>query len=302
MNAPRQIIADAWHITQTENGLWRWGFFSSFLETLLSAKLILTQIYFWYFTLQGVEAGYWDIEIWLYENVHPVLFWSLMVALGILLLMEFFLPHLCRGAIIGLAAKAYQKEETRGGLVLGMVNFFAMFTLHEIFILSGIATLISVASFVLRYIEAPLSYTIVGGAILFFVISNTLKFIASFAEEAVVVRKESIFQSVGTSIKLIFSNVSHIVFLLILLVVIMMRTVINALTLLLIPLLMIGIVVFLSSFLSIELSIVFAGIIGLGLVFGASYFFAYLSIFTQTVWTITYMELSKKKAVDVIVE
>ena len=36
------------------------------------------------------------------------------------------------------------------------------------------------------------------------------------------------------------------------------------------------------------------------MIFGASYFFAYLHVFKQTVWTLTYIELSSRKEQDII--
>jgi len=77
---------------------------------------------------------------------------------------------------------------------------------------------------------------------------------------------------------------------------------VNVLMLLLLPAIVVGFGCLLSLFLSQILSITIAAVAGVGLIFGASYLSAYLEVFRQTVWTITYLELSALKELDVIEE
>lgn len=296
---PREIIAEAWKITTEKKALRRWGFTSAFFETLLNVKLLIYQTYFAYEQLyKGGQAGFFDVEIWLYRMVDPAVFWTIAVLFCLLVVVEFFMPHLCLGAIIGLSAKAYRKEELKGGLVLGLYNFFSIFTLHEIPILSKFTTLITVLSLMIRYIDGNVKYSAMIAAILLFCFSNIVKFFLSFAEEDVVIRKANVFEAMGRSFKLIVSHLGHIMFLLILLFVISLRIVLNALTILIIPGIVVGLGVVLTTFLSHSISYSIAGIVGFALVIVASYFFAYLHVFRQAVWTLTYLELRAKKDLD----
>lgn len=297
---PREIIARAWAITTQEKVLRRWGFVSSFLETLLNVKLLGYQVYFAWALYAGKEVGLLDDFEWLFANVP--LPWAIGITVGFLLLLaaEFVVPHLCEGAVIGLAAKAVRGEKPRGGLVLAFHNFLPLIAVHEIFILSGWATVVSAISMMLRYIDGTVKYAGIIGVILIFCLSNILKLCAGFAEEAVVIRKKGIGAGIAESYKLLLSHTTQIMFILLLLFVISLRIVVNAVVLLLIPLVVLGIALALTTFLSAFVSWLIAGIIAVLLILAASYFFAYLHVFKQTVWTITYLELIAQPELDVI--
>lgn len=298
---PREIIAEAWAITTKEIAIRRWAFTSSFFETLLDVKLLVYQLYFAYEYVYGEgHAGFFDIEIALYHAMPFSVFLASMIFFVLLIVVELFLPHLCTGAIIGLAAKSYRKEPVKGGLVLGLYNFFAVFGIHEFLVLAGLSTVITLSSLILRYISDPLSYWSIGVLAFFFVISNILRFFFSFANQATILQKISIFDAMGKSFKLIVSHLSHVMFLLLLLFVITIRIILNIAMVILIPGMILGIGYSLALVISTTISYTIAGIVGVGLVIAASYFFAYLHAFKHTVWTITYLELIKQKDLDEI--
>lgn len=298
---PREIIAAAWAITTKEASLRRWAFTSSLLETLLSLKLIGYQFYFAYeHFFHGGTAGFFDIEVAIYRALP---FWASSVILGgfvLMVVIEFFMPHLCLGAMIGLAAKSYRKEPVRGGLVLGLYNFFPIFAVHEFLTLSSVSTLVTIISLMIRYVDGGIRTFAIGIAVGLFVFSLILKFFFSFAEEAMVTQKLGLFEAIGRSYKLIVSHLGHVVFLLLLLFVISLRIIINAVMVVLIPAIIIGLALILSTVLPTTISYIISGIVGVGLVVAASYMFAYIHAFKSTVWTITYLELIKHKDLDVI--
>lgn len=300
---PREIVAQSWAITTREPLLRRWALFSSVLETLLSLKLLSYQLYFVYEQLyKGGEAGFFDIELYLYHALPFGVFLAIMIAFILLVVVEFFVPHICLGAIIGLSAKAYRKEPMKGGLVLGLYNFFPIFALREFLTLSSISTLITISSLILRYVDGPLG--MYGIAIVFalFCFSLLLKFFFSFAEEAIVIQKLGIFHAMGRSFKLIVSHLGHIMFLLLLLFVISIRILMNAIMVVLIPVIVLGLGLLLTRILPAAVSYTITTLVGVALVAASSYFFAYLHAFKQTVWTITFLELSKHKDLDVILD
>jgi hypothetical protein len=299
---PREIIAEAWAITGREPRLRHWGFASSFFETLLNVKLVTYQTYFFYeFFIRGGMPGFFDVEIALYHALPHWLFFTIIIAFGLMVVIEFFMPHICLGAIIGLAAKSYRKEEVKGGLVLGLYNFFPILGIRELFFLSRTTMVITVTSLMLRYIDNPLKFPSIAVLITLWMISSILRFFSSFAEEAVVIRKAPLFDAIGKSFKLLLSHLGHVIFLVLLLVVISVRILINAVMVLLIPAIIVAVGVLLANVFSPTLSYPIASIVGFLLVIAASYFFAYLHVFKQTVWTIAYLELSDKKDVDIIV-
>ncbi len=298
---PREIIAEAWAITTKEVAIRRWAFTSSFFETLLDVKLLVYQLYFAYEYFYGSgQAGFFDIEILIYHSMPFGVFLTLMILFVLLIVVEIFLPHLCTGAVIGLAAKSYRKEDVKGGLVLGLYNFFAIFGIHEFLVLAGLSTVVTATSLILRYVPSPISWYSVVILIILFLLSNLLRFFFSFANQGAVLEKMSIFEAMGKSFKLIVSHLSHVMFLLLLLFVITIRIVLNIAMLVLIPGIIVAIGYVLALFISPVVSYSIAGVIGVGLIIAASYFFAYLHAFKHTVWTITYLELIKQKDLDQI--
>lgn len=299
---PREIIAEAWTITTTEPRLRRWAYASSLLETMLNVKLLLTQVYFgWAYFYGSHEAGFFDIELKIWNSFPPWAATTILLSFVLMVVVEFFMPHLCLGAIIGLAAKHRKGEEVKGGTVLGLYNFFPIFTLHEFLILSSVPTTITVISLIMRYTDRGLWAFSIGGVLILFAVGNIQKFLFAFAEEAAVIQKLGVFEAIGRSFKLILSHLPRIMFLYLLLIVISLRIAINAVMVVLIPGIMLGFGFVLTFFIT-DTVIVYtaAAILGLILVGVASYFLGYILAFKQTVWTLTYMEFMKEKDLDEI--
>ena len=297
---PREIIAEAWAITCREKPLRRWGMFSSFFETLLNLKLIAYQVYFIHAYLAGKQVGFFDDFVWLYDNLP---FWAVAtIAISFLVLLgiELIVPKFARGAVIGLAAKAYQKEPLRGGYILALYNFFPIFAFEEIFFLSSIGTVVTLTSLILRYMSGDIKFTVVWMLVAVWILTNILKFFASFAEPAIVIRRVGIFEAISQSLKLILSYLGHVMFLWLLLVVISVRIMFNAILALIIPVIVVGISFVLSTFLSLTVTVFVACGICVLLVLVASYFFAYLHVFHDVVWTVTYFELKKYRDLSII--
>jgi hypothetical protein len=295
---PREIIATAWAITQREHSLRAWGFLSAFLQLLLTVKLLGYQVYFFYSYVSGVEVGLFDDFEWLWEKTNPTVFFTVVIGFILLLIIEFLVPHMATGAIIGLTAKSYRKEEVRGGLVLALYNFFPLFAIHEILFFAGWATVLSFISLTLRYIDGDIKFLIVGVLVTFWIISNILKFFFSFAPPAVVIRRMGIFEAMGHSFKLLLSYIGQIAFLLLLLLIISVRILMNAVIVILIPAIVVGMALALTSVISLAVSYTIAGITGVALIGVASYFFCYIDVFKEAVWTVAYIELKKNKDLD----
>ena len=226
---PREIIAEAWSITTRERSLRRWGFTAALFETLLDVKLLIYQVYFLISYLQGDPIGFFKIEELLFSNLPFWGFLTFIITLIVLFTVEIFLPKMCLGAIIGLAAKAHKKEDVKGGLVLALYNFFPIFAIRELFVLGSTTTMITVISLILRYMGEGFRGMLISLTIFIWVLSNLFRFFANFAEEEAVIRKSGVFRSIGRSFKLIVSHLRHVVFLLMLLFIISLRILLNAL-------------------------------------------------------------------------
>jgi len=296
---PRDIIAQAWAITLKERQLRRWGFASALLETMLSTKLLIYQTWFLISYLQGDPIGFFaDVE-WLGQYLSFGWVATIVTVFLILIFIEWIFPHFAKGAIIGLAAKSYKKEEVKGGLVLAVYNFFPLFAIHEFFFISSVSMVITLSSIMVRYAPEIAPFGI-GMMCILFVFANILRFFFIMSEEGVVIRKLGIGEAMKASFKLVISYLGHVVFLLILGFLISLRILLNVLMIFLVPGVIIGVVFLFGSFLPFGVAILIGAIIGIIIIGLASYLFAYLEIFRQNVWTITYLELSRLKELDVI--
>jgi len=296
----RAIVAQAWEITRREPQLRRWGFASAFFATLFNAKLLVYQVWFVYsYFWENKPIGFFEDFELLYQVVPGWVFWTIVTALIILVIIEWLFPHFAKGAIIGLVAKSYNGEEIKGGLVLAVYNFFPLLAVHELLVLSGLSTTITLISLALRYggVAAPFA---IAAIVLTWIATNVVEFFWVFSEEAIVINKMGLRAAISKSIKLVISYLSHIFFLLMLLIVIMLRIVANALMVILVPGVVIGLGYLLTSFLSPLLSYSIMGLVGIAIIYAASYLFAYLEVFREAVWTITYLELKKYKELDII--
>jgi len=296
---PREIIAKAWAITLKEKQLRRWGFVSAVLETLLSLKLFIYQIWFFISYMQGNPIGFFaDVE-WLSARVSFGTLVTIISAFLVLLSIEWIFPHFAKGAIIGLAAKSYKNEEVKGGLVLAVYNFFPLFAVHEFFFLGRISIVITLSSLLLRYAPeiAPFGISLL---LIGHIGTLILHFFFIMAEEGVVIRKRGINVAMSSSFKLVISYLSHVFFLLIFGFLISLRILLNAIMIFLIPGIVIGIGFLFGRFLPIGIAVAIGLVLGFIIIGITSYLFAYLEVFRQNVWTITYLELSKLKELDVI--
>jgi len=296
---PRDIIAKAWTITKKERQLRHWGYVAAVAETLLNIKLLIYQVWFLISYLNGNPIGFFTLEARIMEYVPFWFFITFIIGLVILIVVEWLFPNFARGAIIGLAAKSYKKEEMKGGLVLAVYNFFPIFAIHEMFFLSRLTVVITISSILLRYGGGVGPIAIIFLAI-FYLFSNLFLFFCIFAEEAVVIKKVGIGGALKHSFKLVISYLGQVVFLMLLFFVIVLRVVLNAVMAFLIPGIVIGIGFSLALVIPPVIGYSIATLLGLLLVGFASYFFAYLAVFKQTVWTLTYMELAKLKELDII--
>ncbi|MEK7137210.1 MAG: hypothetical protein AAB853_02905, partial [Patescibacteria group bacterium] len=159
--SPREIIAEAWAITRKyRRVLLPWGIIDAFTLSIYATVFATYQGYVLWFFFRGQESPSWLGTIEMVINTfseHPA-FTGVMVILGILYaLLWLTIPRLATGALIGLAAKIRSGDEPRGGLVLGVFNFFPLLELAVALGLIGGKTIFSAWSVLVRTIgEGPI--------------------------------------------------------------------------------------------------------------------------------------------------
>ena len=248
---------------------------------------------------QGEPIGYLDLQNRILE-VMP--FWLYITLASILILftiVAWLFPHLAKGAMIGLAAKCHRQEPVAGGLVLGVYNFFKIFGVHQLLVLSGVMTVISAISLSIRY-TGNMAPIFVVGILIVWAFTLLLEFFWIFTEEGLVINRLGVKDAIKKSVKLVISHLGHVMFLFLLLFFIILRIAGNLLMVILVPAIVLGVGFVMAQLMPPLVSYSISTVLGIIIITIASYFFAYIDIFRQTVWTITYMELSKLKELDII--
>lgn len=302
---PRELIAEAWRITIAHRRiLLPWGALEAFVVMIAAVCFVTYQGFVLSIFFRTGNLSSWGSiadSVRPFAAEHPGLIIALIIAAAIYGILWLLVPRLATGAIIGLAAKIHCGDEPKGGLVLAIFNCMPLLELAAAFALIDGKTVFSLWSLLVRYMGA--TDVIFGTSIvlmLIWTVSFIFQFLFMFAEEAIVVRKMGVFHSIGHSFKLVISYLGRIVLIGILLLVIILRIILNAIVIFVIPATVLGLGFLLARFLPEFVSFTISGILGLAIAILASYFLGYVTVFKNTVWTITYLELSKERELDVI--
>ena len=302
---PRELIAEAWHITtEHKRKLLPWGAADAFVLLFAAMGFMSYQVYVlsaFFRTGSSPSAREVFTELSNLLGNDQLLIGTLIVLTAIYGIFWLVVPRFATGALIGLAAKIHCGDKPKGSLALAVFNFMPLLELSAALALIDGKMLFSFWSILVRYMGADdIIITTSAVLVLIWCVSFIFHFLFMFAEEAIVIRKMGMFRSIGHSFKLVISYLSKVVLIGILLLVIILRIIVNAIVIFLIPSIVMGLGLLLARFMPHFVSFGISGCIGLIAMAFASYFLGYVTVFKHTVWTITYIELSKLKELDII--
>ncbi len=303
--SPKEIIAEAWHMTiRHKRILLPWGALEAFIVMIAAMLFVIYQGFVLTVFIQTGDSPTWESIMGTIMPIigrFPGLTVTLLVLSCIYGVLWIVVPRVVTGALIGLAAKIHCGDEPKGGFVIGVFSFLPLLELAAAFVIIDGKTLFSAWSVLVRYMGA--ADVMLGTSIfliLIWCIAFVFHFLFMFAEEAIVIRKFGVFRSIGHSFKLVISYLGRVVLIAVLLLVIILRIILNAIVIFVIPAIIFGLGFLLTRFLPEIVSFGISGLIGITIALIASYFLGYVTVFKNAVWTITYLELSKEKELDVI--
>jgi len=301
----RAIIREAWTLTQGNKKLiWWFAFVPALLELLVGMVYLSYQAAsFWnnpYFR-EGAEGSHIISEVFkgLVDlfHVQPGLVVFGLVVVAIILLAYLFLPVFTQGSLIQLVAyiRAGQPVSIAKGISFGFSRFLQLFE-YGLFVKTfSMVGIITEASFALR-ILGPKPFEVLGWIfLLFIVVGLLLTLLMTYSEYYIVIDKEGVFNSVIKSGGLVIRQWHHTLFMLFLMAIIVLRIALNLLVALLIPALVLGPIYFFTSITVAKIGAVVGGVIGLVVLYFSSYFLGVFHVFATTVWTFTFLELTKEE-------
>lgn len=292
----RKIIGDAWAFTQSSKRLVMWF---AFIPAVASTIYGLLTFIYYYFTLtnKGSNIG---LAIEVIEKIKEILSghgflipWIILV-LAIFAVFKLFYPTFATGAIVQYASHKRQNKDIglARSLSYGLKSFLPLFEYHLLMNTFGLTTYITTLFFFYRTLPGSalaILLPIFGICGFIFIVFSLL---VTYSEMYIVLEKEGVFTAIRKSAGLVVDNWQYTFLVLVLLLLISLRMIFNLIIVIILPALIITGVGF---FASLQLHIggyILAAIVSLVGLYLAGILGGNLHVFTNAVWTFTFLELT----------
>lgn len=299
----RQVISEAWVFTQKSKNLIIWF---GFIPSLLTTTVGIGYIGYQFFALKesylfSNSDGHFLYDVvgfaWEFINAHlnltvPIIIFAAIFAIG-----YFLFPTLAKASAIQAIArdKNGQKSGVGVGFRHGIMSFLPLLEYHLIIKTFSFFAVLIEMSFVLRNLGPEISKILFPILIFIMIIGLFLTLLFTFADFYIVVDNDGVVESIKKSSRLVFIHWKHTFLISLLMLIIGVRIIIQAIMVLLIP----AIIVLLASYIAtIALpvtGVIVGGIVGVLSLIIASYLNGIVDIFSYSVWTYTFLDLSNKE-------
>ncbi len=299
----RLIIAQSWEYTQKNKRLIFWlGFIPAIFTTIFSIGALAHQ-YFSFkssYLFDNAEHSFMhDVIAFIWTFIQDHMAWTIpmIVLVAVFVIAYLLVPTFARASAIQMIARNRngQKASVGTGVKHGVVSFLPLFEWH---ILAGTFSFFSMLfemSFVLRNLGPVIFRLLIPVFLILIVISLFLTLLFIYTDFYIVVDGEGVFRSMKKSARLVFTNLQETFLITALMLIIGVRIIIQAIIVFLIPVLVVMITGYVAAIAVPAVGLIIGGIlavVGLGF---ASYLNGIVDIFSYTVWTFTFLELTSQK-------
>lgn len=299
----RQIIAESWKYTQSNKKLIFWfGFLSCLLTTTVGVGYIAYQ----FFAFKSSYLFSSEDHSFLSQVVGVIvdfvkLHLSLTIPLGVFVvifaILYFLYPTLAKaGAIQTIARnKNGQKAGVGTGLRHGMMSFLPLLEYHFLIKTFSFFSILVEMSFVLRNLGPVLFKILLPLFILLIIIGFVLTLLFTYTDFYIVIDNEPIFSAMKKSAKMVIMHWKYTFLISILMLIIGLRIIIQVIMVFLIPALIVLITGYLATVTLPVTGVIVGGIVGFVALLLAAYLSGIVEIFSYTVWTYTFLEVTQEK-------
>lgn len=292
----RKIIGDAWAFTQSSKRLVMWF---AFIPAVTSTIWGLLTFLYYYFTLtnKGSNIG---LAIEVIDKMKEIMHgrghlvpWVVMFLI-VFAIFKLLYPTFATGAIVQYASHKRRNKDI--GLArsfsYGLKSFLPLFEYHLLMNTFSLTTYIATLFFFYRNLPGSalaILLPIFGICGLIFLIVGLL---VTYSEMYIILEKEGVFAAIKRSAGLVVDNWQYTFLVLVLLLLISLRMIFNLIIVIILPAMIITGVGF---FASLQLHIggyILAGIVAFVGLYLAGILGGNLHVFTNAVWTFTYLELT----------
>ncbi|MFT7184574.1 MAG: hypothetical protein ACI9QC_000919, partial [Oceanicoccus sp.] len=202
--------------------------------------------------------------------------------------------------LIQLLAKirAGQKVSMFEGVSFGFNRFLQLFEYQLAIKTFSIVSLITEGALILRMLGVDAFMLFLWALVLFAIIGLILSVLFTYSEFFIVIDNKGVFKSMMASSALVVRHWHHTLFMFLLMAIISIRTILNLLIALLIPILVIAPIFLFASLTLANLGVLIGSTAGLVALYFAAYFLGIFEVFATAVWTFTFLELTSKEDED----
>ena len=299
----KQIIAESWGYTQKNKSLITWfGFLPALLTTSVGVGYIAYQIFAfktsWMFD-NAEHSSLTQVVTLIWDFIKTHVSWTVpLVVIAIIFAIFYFLfPTVAKASAIQMIARNRngQKAGAGTGLRHGIMSFLPLFEYHLLIKTFSFFAILIEMSFVVRNLGSTIFYFLLPAFIVYIFISLLLTLLFTYADFFIVVDDKGVFESMKESGKLVINHWQSTFLITILMLIIGVRIIIQAFVVLVIP----GIIILVSGYIA-TVTLPVTGIIvgltigGIGLIV-AAYLNGIVDIFSYSVWTFTFLQLTSEK-------
>lgn len=302
----RAIIREAWILTQENKKLiWWFAYIPALLTFLVSMVYLSYQaVSLWtspYIREGATEAHLMskiaDAVIDLFKT-QPALGTLGAVMVALIAIAYLLLPVFSQSALIQLVARIRAGEplSVARGISYGFTRFLQLFEYHAFIKTFSLIGIFTEASFAFR-IFGPEPFKVFGWIFLLVLIVGLIcTLLFTYSEYYIVIDKESMLNSILKSGGLVIRQWHHTLFMLLLMAVIILRVVLNVVVALLVPALVLAPIFLFTSLTLAKIGVFIGAVVGIVVLYFATYFLGVFHVFTTTVWTFTFLDLTREES------
>lgn len=302
----KQLIAESWMFTQKNKRLIIWYGCIPALFEIISGILFVGYQYFAFVKseLFDYHGPSFLAEIasfaWNFFTADIGRGLILLIVFGILFLVYLCLPTLFQCAAVQFIARRKNKQEvTLGdGMKYGVFSFLPLVEYHALVKIFAFFWLAGEAAFVLRNLGMEALRLIGPVFLIVFFIGLGLSLLFTYTAFFIIIDKRTVMNSVGASIKLVILNWTHTFLVTVLMLIIGVRIIIQLVIILSIPAIILFFGGYLATTMLAGVGYVVAGVLGFITLIFATYLSGIIEIFSNTVWTFTFLDLTEKGEVS----
>jgi len=299
----KEIIRDAWQLTQTNKGLmWTYAFIPELISLLVGILYLAYQfLSFWKSSLFRDYAG--D------SFFHEVINFSgnfisnntSLAIVGIFIaafigLLYFTLPVFSKAALAQLIARKRNGQDIKimDGVSYGFLHFLQLFEYRLLIRTFSVFGVFTELSFVVRNLGTGAFEVLLFPFILIFVVGLSLLLLFTYSEYFIIIDDKNMIQAMAASARLVIVHWQQTFLMILLMVLITLRILLNIILVLLIPSIIIISTGILATFALAKVGLVIGLLIaGVGMYFSA-YLGGILEVFSTAVWVSTFLELTNE--------